>query len=100
MCINKDLEQMIHERGVAFIPTVEEAIAEQKEYEATLRRLLDTITPDIGRSMAVTLSDAFSDVRGCSARQILARLAVIMEAVLGGGEGQVFLTPVPEEEEA
>jgi hypothetical protein len=48
MYINKELEAAIHDRGVAFIPTIAEAITERKEATAHLDRLIDVITPEIG----------------------------------------------------
>jgi hypothetical protein len=97
MCINKNLEADIHDRGVAWIPTIAEAVAEQKAVLAHLDHLIDTITPAIGQPMAISLSDAATGVLAASDREVMARLAVVMEAVLGGGRGQVLLTPRPEE---
>jgi hypothetical protein len=98
MCINKSTEAAVHARGVAFIPTVAEAVAERKEALAHFDRLIDLITPTIGRSTARSLSDAATGVLAATDREVMARLAVVMEAVLGGGRGQVLLTPRPEDD--
>lgn len=98
MCINKDLEAAIHDRGVAYIPTIAEAKAEHTAALDHLDRLIDTIRPEIGAPMARALSDATTGVVAATDREVMARLAVVMEAVLGGGPGQVLLTPRPEKE--
>jgi hypothetical protein len=96
MCINEDLEAAIQDRGVAYIPTVAEAIAEREDATAQHDRLIDSITLTIGRSVAVSLTDAATGILAAADREVMARLGVVMEAVLGGGRGQAFLTPTPE----
>jgi hypothetical protein len=97
MCLSKQLETDIRDRGVAWIPTIAEAKAEQAAALDHLDRLISSITPEIGRPMAQSLSDATTSVVAASDREVMARLGLVMEAVLGGGRGQVLLTPRPEE---
>lgn len=99
MCINKQLEADVHERGVAWIPTIAEAKAEHAAALDHLDRLISSIASEIGRPMAQSLSDATTSVVAASGREVMARLGLVMEAVLGGGRGQVFLTPRPEKDD-